>query len=232
MPYHKSSKNFSDGGYAYLTNSIARLFLRYPRFRFRPSQCDLLHVDFWLNGRNILRDAGTFSYNTTQFWLDYFPGTAAHNTIQFDDVEQMPRLTRFLYGGWLKTKTCSGLYKSGSAVCFKAGYKIKNSFEHTREVQLDKFKLHVIDTVNNFNEKATLRWRLAPGNYEVNGNTVIADNFELMINTDLEIIRLNIVDGWESKYYMKKTTLPVLEVEVIKSGIIETVIQWPKQVGQ
>lgn len=231
LPYHESSKNFTDGGYAYLTNCIARLFLRYPRFHFRPSQCDLLHVDFWLNGRNILRDAGTFSYNTTQFWLDYFPGTAAHNTIQFDDKEQMPRLTRFLYGDWLKKNICSGIYKSGSAVCFKIGYKANNNIEHAREVKLDKFKLHVIDTVNHFKEKATLRWRLAPGNYEVKGSTVIADDFELMINTDLKITRLNIVDGWESKYYMKKTMLPVLEVEVINSGKIETIIQWSKQAG-
>lgn len=47
--------------------------LRYPRFRFRPSQADALHLDLWLEGRNLLRDAGTYSYNTESAWLSYFP---------------------------------------------------------------------------------------------------------------------------------------------------------------
>ena len=226
LPINEDSKTFSDGGYVYLSNSMARLYLRYPKFRFRPSHCDVLHVDFWLNGRNILRDAGTFSYNTKQSWLDYFPGTIAHNTIQFDDKEQMPRLSRFLYGDWLKTKISSGLYKSGDATCFKASYKTNNNIEHIREVQLEHDKLCVIDEVKGFKEKATLRWRLVPGKYEIKGNTVVTEDFELTINTDLDINQFDLVDGWESQYYMKKTTLPVLEIEVKKPGKIETIIQW------
>jgi hypothetical protein len=34
--------------------------------------------------------------------LNYFAGTASHNTIQFDDRDQMPRVSRFLFGDWLK----------------------------------------------------------------------------------------------------------------------------------
>jgi len=37
--------------------------LRYPRFRFRPSHADVLHVDLWVDAVNVLRDGGTFSYH-------------------------------------------------------------------------------------------------------------------------------------------------------------------------
>jgi hypothetical protein len=61
-------------------------------FRFRPSQADALHLDFWLAGSNVLRDAGSYSYNTEPEWLNVFPGhNASHNTVQFDDRDQMPR---------------------------------------------------------------------------------------------------------------------------------------------
>ena len=67
------------------------------RFRFRPSQADAMHVDLWVKDQNLLSDAGTYSYNTDARWLKYFPGTQSHNTVQFDDRDQMPRLGRFLF---------------------------------------------------------------------------------------------------------------------------------------
>jgi hypothetical protein len=59
--------------------------LRYPRFRFRPSQADALQVDLWLGGINHPRDAGSYRYNTGEEAIRSFGGTAGHNTIQFDD---------------------------------------------------------------------------------------------------------------------------------------------------
>ena len=87
-----------DGGFAMLRSEKVLAMLRYPRFRFRPSQADVLHVDLWIGAENILRDAGSYSYNTEDRWLNYFSGTASHNTIQFDDRDQMPRHSRFLFG--------------------------------------------------------------------------------------------------------------------------------------
>ena len=46
------------GGYSLLRRGAAFALLRYPRFRFRPSQADALHVDLWAGGDNHLRDAG------------------------------------------------------------------------------------------------------------------------------------------------------------------------------
>ena len=41
----KVSKIFKDGGYALLRRGGATLILRIPIFKFRPSQCDGLHLD-------------------------------------------------------------------------------------------------------------------------------------------------------------------------------------------
>ena len=97
---------FPDGGYAVFTSKTdIRLIFRCPtRFKHRPGHCDLLHVDLFHQGINVLRDAGSYSYNCESPWQEYFPSVAAHNTIQFDDHDQMPRLSRFLLGKWPKSR--------------------------------------------------------------------------------------------------------------------------------
>jgi hypothetical protein len=58
-----SSALFPDGGYVVLRNDDgARVLLRAPTARFRPSHADALHVDLWWKGKNILRDGGTYAY--------------------------------------------------------------------------------------------------------------------------------------------------------------------------
>src|SRR3546814_21172555 len=86
--------------------------LRYPLFRFRPSQADARHLDLWLGGRNLLRDAGSFSYAEEDgVW---FGGTSAHNSVEFDGRDQMPRLGRFLFGAWLKADGVEAVSECGA----------------------------------------------------------------------------------------------------------------------
>ena len=51
-----TSRSFDVGGYHVLRAGQAVVVLRYPRFRYRPSQADALHLDLWHLGRNLLRD--------------------------------------------------------------------------------------------------------------------------------------------------------------------------------
>ena len=222
----KTAHLFDDGGYVHMKLGHANVFMHYPRFRFRPSQCDVLHVDFWFMGQNILRDAGSYSYNTEKQWLDYFPSTKAHNTIQFDGTEQMPSLSRFLYGDWLEASVCSGLRSLANVSGFKAGYRGSGGLEHNREIRLSDAELTVIDDARGFKQSAVLRWRLPPGMYDIQAYTIIADTFKLVISANVDIIRFELVEGWESRYYMEKTRLPVLEVEVAKSAEIITRLIW------
>ena len=76
--------------------------LRLPVYRFRPAHADPLHFDLWHKGMNLLRDGGTYAYNASSSDLATFPGIACHNSLQFDALEPMPRLGRFLWGDWLQ----------------------------------------------------------------------------------------------------------------------------------
>lgn len=84
-----------------------RAILRTGPLRFRPGHADLLHLDLWRGSVNLLRDGGTGAYNPVRRdWLAYFQGGAAHNTLQFDGDDQMPRLGPFLFHHWPKTGFC------------------------------------------------------------------------------------------------------------------------------
>jgi hypothetical protein len=223
-----------DGGFAVLRCGRAMAMLRYPRFRFRPSQADALHLDLWLGQDNLLRDAGTYSYNSEKAWMDYFPGTGSHNTIQFDSCDQMPRLGRFLFGAWLKTNWLSPLHAEGCKYTFGAGYCNYRDVVHRRQVCLSVLTLQVQDEVSGFSNKAVMRWRLASGDWRlerlddclrlVDGGEGVG--FELVVRATVPIIRAELLEGWESRFYMDKAPIPVLEVEVREECTLFSEFRW------
>lgn len=215
-----------DGGFAVLRRGPVMAMLRYPRFRFRPSQADALHLDLWRGGENLLRDAGTYSYNTEPSWLNYFGGTTGHNTVQFDEREQMPRLGRFLLGDWLKTSRMEPLREDAAAASFAAGYRDSQGASHLRRVSLGDAHLRVVDEVAGVARKAVLRWRLAPGRWTLEGCRLTDGVQTLAVQASMPIVRCELVEGWESRHYLEKTPLPVLEIEVQQAGTLTTDYQW------
>ncbi|WP_283190306.1 alginate lyase family protein [Pseudomonas sp. PMCC200344] len=222
----QGSQVFDEGGFAVLRNANAMAMLRFPRFRFRPSQADALHVDLWVGADNLLRDAGTYSYNTEAKWLNYFPGTAAHNTVQFDGRDQMPRISRFLFGRWLKTSHLEPLQMIGATVSFAAGYKDASRAEHKRKIVLGEDSLMVVDDISGVRKSAVLRWRLRPGEWQLEGNRLSCGDHVIEVLGTMPIIRLELVEGWESLYYLDKTQVPILELEVSQSGSLTTKYSW------
>ncbi|OOE87964.1 heparinase II/III family protein [Salinivibrio sp. AR640] len=219
-----TSFHFQQGGYIGLRNqSGAFALFNYPKFRFRPAQNDALHVDLWRDGINLLRDGGTFSYNSGQDYIDYYGGTQSHNTIQFDGHEQMPRLSRFLLGGWLKAKNVNF---DEHQLTGQAGYRDYFGCEHHRAISLTETSLIVTDQVNGVKDKAVLRWRLAPGDWQIKGKEVTSGNHNILINSDVKIKRLEIVEGRESRYYYQESSIPVLEVDILSDGQITTEYQF------
>lgn len=217
----QDSFHFEHGGYVGLRakNGNAFAMMTYPKFAFRPSQCDALHVDFWFNGDNLLRDGGTFSYNAGAKYIDYYGGTESHNTIQFDNHEQMPRLSRFLLGGWLKAKNiCFDQQENSCQASYKDAYKAA----HKRKVTLNNDKLSILDDISGFTNSAILRWRLSPGNWTLNGHTISNGSHSLSIKTKLKVVRFQLIQGSESRYYYQETKLPVLEIEFEQAGSVIT----------
>jgi hypothetical protein len=221
------SRQFDDGGYAVLRRGSAMAVMRYPRYRFRPSHADALHVDLWKDGVNLLRDGGSYSYADPE-WLRYFSGTASHNTVQFDDRDQMPRVGRFLFGDWLKTESIEELRQGPNATTFGADYRDGRGVRHRRRLSLSETGLTVEDRVEQFSRKAILRWRLMPGAWRIEGTAVTNGEHALSIEASMPIVRLELVSGWESRYYMQKTDLPVLEVEVHQPGVLTSEYRWPQ----
>lgn len=216
-----SSKRFDDTGYAVLRSGEAWAAMRYPRYRFRPNDADPLHLDLWVQGRNLLRDGGTFSYNCDAPTMEYFRGIQSHNTIQFDDAEPMPRVSRFLHGDWLRTEE-RGEVIGGS---FDAAYRDAAGHRHHRSVELGSGRLRVTDEIAGVRRKAVLRWRLAPGDWTLADTTVKGEGFALRV-TGNRPMRARLVTGHESLHYLQSNDLPVLEVEVDGDGTLTTEIDW------
>ena len=226
-----ASTQFDQGGYMVLRNGRSMAMLRYPRFRFRPSQADTLHLDLWIDGENWLRDAGSYSYNTEPEWLAYFPGTAAHNTVQFDDHDQMPRLSRFLFGDWLKTSSLEPLTVSPEEQTCAAGYQDRKGCKHLRKLAMTASSVVVVDEVRGFRRRAVLRWRLRPGTWSLDAEnrTLTLDGFRLKVAADVPLLRFELIEGWESRYYLQKTPVPVLEVEIDQPGKLISTFEWMTQ---
>ena len=84
------------------------------------------------------------------------------------------------------------------------------------------------DQVKGFGSKAVLRWRLKPGNWTVDADAqrIQIKGFSLAITSTMAIKRFELVEGWESRYYLEKTPLPVLEIEIDRPGELITTIEW------
>lgn len=221
-----SSEVFPFGGNSVLMSAGGKAFFRYPAFRFRPSQCDLLHLDFWKCDINILRDAGTYRYNAGGSVVDYFSGLAGHNTIQFDSIDSMPRLSRFLFGAWPKVRNLRPLKESNGVVSAAAGYRDWKGAAHHRTISLSGEELMVIDAIYGFKKSAILRWRLAPGHWCWEDDWLVGHECRLRVLASQPIVRIEIVEGWESRYYSQKTPIPVLEVEVAEAGTLTTELRF------
>lgn len=210
---------FDSSGLITAENSTFFIAFKLPVFKFRPSQSDALHLDVWCKGENILRDGGTYSYNSSSEDLEYFSGTESHNTVQFDDHSQMPRLSRFLFGAWLKPENLN--YQKDQ---FSCGYQDNWGCKHQRNIVLKDKSIFVTDQVSGFKDQAVLRWRLQPGQWELKDKKICNGAISVEIETDNEV-EITLSSGFESRYYYQKTVLPVLEVKVKQSSTIITVIK-------
>lgn len=214
------SKSLDQGGYQVLRRVSTLAVLRYPRFRFRPSQADALHFDLWHKRINLLRDAGTFSYNTEGG--EWFAGTAAHNTIVFDGRDQMPRLGRFLFGDWLKAAAVEPVLDNGVKTRAAAAYTDARGSRHHRSITISTDELICRDTIAGNFQEACLRWRLAPGEWHIEGDVVRNGTYSVEIEFNDEPIHPALCTTIESRYYLQKTEIPEISVKVSRPGILVT----------
>ena len=204
-------RDFPDSGLTLLKSGNLKVLLRtLRRFRHRPAQSDLLHLDLWNGSDNVLRDTGSYSYNARDGSDRYFKSVAAHNTIQFDGREQMPELGRFLYGEWPRGEV---QLLAGGLGTVSAAYSDWQGCRHERTVGLSAKSCLVTDRISGFKRQAVLRWHLCPTvGWELSGTNCASPLATLRVTAPTGLNGIRVVEGWESPYYNVKTPLPVLEV--------------------
>lgn len=109
---------FDDGGYYLIREPEHLTFIRCGRNRHRPAHADNLHLDVWFKGENILLDGGSYQYNTTADFIEYFVGTASHNTVMLDKYNQMLKGPRFIWYYWSQAKAAR-IYETDDSYVFE-----------------------------------------------------------------------------------------------------------------
>ncbi len=137
--------SFINGGYYICRTENTFTFLRCGSHKDRPSHADNLHLDIWVNGENILRDSGTYKYNTDKEIVNYFTGTSGHNTVLVGNHSQMLKGSRFIWFYWSQCTAAKWTEDSdyyifeGSISAFR--YLNDKAF-HNRKVKISKHDNH------------------------------------------------------------------------------------------
>ncbi|HSJ65596.1 MAG TPA: heparinase II/III-family protein, partial [Gemmatimonadaceae bacterium] len=98
---------FGGSGWVHGVTSGARIFARAGSYRGRPGHIDALHVDVWIGGRPVARDAGTYRYAGPAPWRNGLAGEAVHNTLTIPGQPMARRGPRFLWLGWPRARIAS-----------------------------------------------------------------------------------------------------------------------------
>lgn len=145
-------KEYPIGGYVTIRDGNTFTFIRCGSHKDRPAQADNLHVDLWVGGKNVLRDSGSYKYNTTPEYINYFMGTPSHNTVLVDDRSQMLKGGRFIWYYWTQREHCN-IGETDDAFVFtgtiKAYQFLNSNARVTRSVKKMKGQLRwiVVDEV-------------------------------------------------------------------------------------
>jgi hypothetical protein len=134
-------QSFDIGGYYLCRIGDLFTFIRCGNHKDRPAQADNLHIDIWYKGENVLRDSGTYQYNTSPEKLNYFMGTTSHNTVMVGEYSQMQKGGRFIWYYWSQ-KMKAGWSETEDAFIFtgaiSAFRQLHQKAFHQRVIKISK----------------------------------------------------------------------------------------------
>eukprot|EP01047_Picozoa_sp_COSAG01_P005384 COSAG01_NODE_183_length_22835_cov_17.169247_13_plen_666_part_00 len=219
----------SDGGYHILKSESSRLMIRCGNFRDRPGQADMLHVDLWYCGTNVLRDSGSYRYHHSDVELmKYFSSVEAHNTAQVDGYQQMTKGPGFLWLDWPKANLTSKRDADKHVLDCRAGFTgpaNQYQYSHHRRITQRGDVFEIVDTIPS-NLPFIVRWHLSPNNQWEETTpgrwTGVVENTPYMIAIHgFENVKQGA--SWESLYYNEKSKIPVLLASGKSKSITTTV---------
>ena len=185
---------------------------------------DALSLTLNIDGAPVLVDAGTGSYWRDRRWRDYFRGTAAHNTVRVDGLDQSSGGGRFL---WLKkARTRIDAVPVSPTDFFLAashdGYlRLADPVRHHRSIAFKDNALVVHDHIaGQHAHRSEIFWHFAPHlavDLAGQGVTVRTDRYTLTLQASCGSLALvrgadNPPLGWYSTAYDVRTPCTVLRI--------------------
>jgi hypothetical protein len=212
---------FPVGGYYLLRERDTFSFIRCGRYKDRPLQADNLHLDLWIGEQNVLRDGGSYKYNTEESLQKYFHGTASHNTVMLDNQDQMQKGRRFIWYYW--TQAVEAGWRE-----YESYYEFKGVIQAFRHV--GKGIVHK-RTVRKY--KARWKWQVTDEIVHSNGYEVqqlwhpaVAESMRVDFTAcDVREIPIEkkIMKGWYSPKYGMKEEADTLVFSSNINGITTTI---------
>lgn len=222
-PVRPATIALPDGGYYILRGRDSWAMIRCHTYRERPFHADMLHLDLWHGGVNVLRDGGSHLYYSPAPWGTYFLSTAGHNTIEIDGESQMVKGPRFLWFCWTRSRVLQlDISKDGQdrIECEHYGYRrLPGRVVHRRTVHRQGDAWTITDDLLGAGEhEVALRWRLCPADWQNTdglwhaavGGTDLAIAVRAPWGCQLLAGQQPPPEGWESLYYGRKTPAPTL----------------------
>lgn len=227
-PPERTDAAYPVGGYYTVRNKDSCAMMRCHSFKDRPGHADMLHLDLWWKGCNILRDSGTYMYNCEQPWQNYFSSTSAHNAVTIDGTSQMTKASRFIWLDWTKAKFVghksfdSGVIKvmQGEHYSYR---RDRNDIIHRRAVLSWAGVCWVIvdDVLGADRHNIRLHWQLCNAEYDLKDNSLALQTEPGPVNITVlglaeglkcEVLKAdkNRPAGWQSLYYGRYEPSPVL----------------------
>lgn len=190
---------------------------------------DALAFVLSLGGYPVLIDPGTFAYHTQRRWRDYFRGTASHNTLCVDGVDQSEIGGNFM---WLRkaNSRCIGFtHDDGKAewLAEHDGYtRLRDPVEVRRRIRFEPGLglIRVTDSVKCAgSHRVAWHWHFDPQCTIVmqeNAATVVIGGWQLKLQAPPGVSRLSLHVGddepplgWISRRFDRKEPSPTLRCE-------------------
>lgn len=230
-----ASTRFDAGGYYTLRDARTDdwAMVRCHSYRDRVGHVDMLHLDLWHRGQNVLRDGGSYGYylpNDPEAER-HFLSVEAHNTVQIDGAEPLRRVSRFLWAPWPRARVIEFSPDGAAATVFEGehyGYDRQpwRCVVRRRVELLSTGRWRITDTISGSGRHAVaVRWRLIDRPFELDGSagvlrmqlpggamtvTMRAENAESPVRLEVVRGRSSPPAGWESLYYGHRQSAPVL----------------------
>ena len=212
----KTNALLLDNEFLILRNKDVEVFLKIPKDDFRP-QNNPHHAEIWYKGRSIAIGPGTYSYNAGEI-TKKLKSIASCNTVQFNNEEPMPMISRFLTGAWLKTDKIGEIKHENGLLSWSGSYRDYKENWHQRTVKLSEKKLQIIDTVST-DKPAKLFWHINELNYFETKQSYTFQNFSMQIE---KVDQINVTEDAHSLYYFKQTPHRRFEITFVNKTVITT----------